>query len=186
MKKRRSVKHQFEQGFTLIELMVVISIIGFTSTLIMTSVVNARMKARDARRIADMKTLVTGVELYLSKYGMYPCGSVASGSHQTDGDWLHAGTVSDSFMDAVELGLFTCTGGPTFGLVTDGLVKNGIKDPGGDYYIYDVLNDRQNFILYTGLESPSNRSLMENDNGLSPCVYEVGYGVGTIAPVWGC
>ena len=53
------------QGFTLIELLVVIAIIGLLSTLAVVSLNGARQKARDARRMADVKSLQSAVELYI-------------------------------------------------------------------------------------------------------------------------
>lgn len=64
-------------GFTLIELLVVISIIGLLSSIILVSLASARLKARDAKRISDLKTISTALELYYSDYGYYPqadCG----------------------------------------------------------------------------------------------------------------
>lgn len=59
-------------GFTLIELLVVIAIIGLLSTLAVISFSNARSKARDAKRIADIKEIRTALELYKDQYGQYP------------------------------------------------------------------------------------------------------------------
>lgn len=53
-----------KKGFTLIELLVVIAIIGLLSTLAVVSLNNARSKARDARRTADLKTIQSALELY--------------------------------------------------------------------------------------------------------------------------
>jgi len=52
------------KGFTLIELLVTISIIGLLSTLSVVSLNNARGKARDARRMYDLSTVRTALELY--------------------------------------------------------------------------------------------------------------------------
>lgn len=48
----------------MIELLVVIAIIGLLSTLAVVSLNNARSKARDARRVADLKAVQSALELY--------------------------------------------------------------------------------------------------------------------------
>lgn len=52
------------RGFTLIELLVVIAIIGLLSSVVLASLNSARLKSRDARRLADLKQLQTALELY--------------------------------------------------------------------------------------------------------------------------
>ncbi len=52
-----------KRGFTLIELLVVISIIGLLSSMATVSLNSARVKARDARRLADVRQLSIAVEL---------------------------------------------------------------------------------------------------------------------------
>ena len=51
-------------GFTLIELMVVISIIGLLSSIILASLNAARAKARDIRRMQDLNQIRTAMFLY--------------------------------------------------------------------------------------------------------------------------
>ncbi|EKD56865.1 MAG: hypothetical protein ACD_58C00067G0002 [uncultured bacterium] len=53
-----------QKGFTLVELLVVIAIIGILATLAIVSLNSARTKSRDSRRVADLRTMQTALELY--------------------------------------------------------------------------------------------------------------------------
>lgn len=66
------VRMQQQKGFTLVELLVVIAIIGLLSTLAVVSLGSARSKARDARRISDIKQIQSALELYFADQGAYP------------------------------------------------------------------------------------------------------------------
>ena len=59
-------------GFTLIELLVVISIIGLLASIVLVSVNSARVKARDARRMSDLKQLQLALEMYYDSNNAYP------------------------------------------------------------------------------------------------------------------
>jgi prepilin-type N-terminal cleavage/methylation domain-containing protein len=64
--------HIFKKGFTLIELLVVIAIIGILASIVSVSLTSARAKARDAKRISDIRTIQLALETYYSDNGQYP------------------------------------------------------------------------------------------------------------------
>jgi prepilin-type N-terminal cleavage/methylation domain-containing protein len=59
-------------GFTLIELLVVIAIIGLLATVSVVAFSNAQKKARDTRRMSDLRQISKIVELYYDENGQYP------------------------------------------------------------------------------------------------------------------
>ncbi|MDP2932551.1 MAG: prepilin-type N-terminal cleavage/methylation domain-containing protein [bacterium] len=74
-------------GFTLIELLVVIAIIGLLASIITTSMNNARLKSRDAKRLSDAKQIKTGLDLYYANGGGYPSEATFNASY-TGGTFL--------------------------------------------------------------------------------------------------
>ncbi len=70
-KSRLSTK----KGFTLIEILVVVGIIGVLVALGTISYSKAQMKARDAQRKSDLSTIRSALELYHFDNGSYPCVS---------------------------------------------------------------------------------------------------------------
>ncbi len=61
-----------KKGFTLIELLVVIAIIGLLSTLAVVALSSAREKARDSKRLSDLKQVQTALELHYTDNSAYP------------------------------------------------------------------------------------------------------------------
>lgn len=67
------------KGFTLIEVLVVIAIIGILSSVILVSLNSGRDKARDAVRFNDMKAIQNALQVYVLDHGEYP---------DTEGEWI--------------------------------------------------------------------------------------------------
>jgi len=53
-----------KNGFTLIELLVVVAIIAMLTSIIMAALGDAQAKARDTRRLQDVKTIQTAINMY--------------------------------------------------------------------------------------------------------------------------
>jgi len=60
-----------KEGFTLIELLAIIAIIGLLSTIVIVDVSSSRQRARDSKRVADIKQLGNAMELFYGEYGTY-------------------------------------------------------------------------------------------------------------------
>ena len=61
-----------QKGFTLLELLVVIGIIGLLASILVINLTSARRRARDTKRVADIRNLQTAAEDYFGKNGRYP------------------------------------------------------------------------------------------------------------------
>ncbi|MBI3290674.1 prepilin-type N-terminal cleavage/methylation domain-containing protein [Candidatus Falkowbacteria bacterium] len=115
-------KRKSGAGFTLIELLVVIAIIGLLTTLAVVALNSARQKARDAKRVADVKQIQTSLELYFNDATSYP---VVGGPSILGVEYDCLGG------DGLDLG--ACTEPIYMGLIP------GNPGPGGAPYLYESL-----------------------------------------------
>ncbi len=139
-----------QQGFTLIELLVVISIIGLLSSVVLTSVSIVRSKARDSKRVQDLRTVATALEMYYQDNGSYPVPSAdywqSNESDATYG-WQNLQTALAPYLPKL----------PVDPRNTGGVPWGG----GADYtYIYGFVGTdsigRRYYSLIANLEDPQN------------------------------
>ena len=98
-----------KKGFTLIELLVVIAIIGLLSTLAVVALGSAREKARDSKRLSDLKQTQTALELYFTDENEYPAGTAlqlggASAGCLGDTGFIASGCGASAYMGQVPTG----------------------------------------------------------------------------------
>ena len=74
-------------GFTLVELMVVVSVLSILSAVLYVNFNDARAQSRDAERKADLRNIQSALELYNNKYGRYPEGCNGYTSALNQNNW---------------------------------------------------------------------------------------------------
>ena len=69
------LKKHLKKGFSLVELLVVITIIAILSVVAYTAVGGQTIKARDAKRKQDINTIQGALEIYFAETGRYPANA---------------------------------------------------------------------------------------------------------------
>jgi len=65
-------KHRNQKGFTLIELMIVVAIIGILAAIAIPQFSSYRAKAYNSGNVADIRNLRTDLEAYYAEWEAYP------------------------------------------------------------------------------------------------------------------
>lgn len=124
----KNINTKYKTGFTLVELLVVISIIGILSSIVYASFGDARKSARDDIRKTDLKSMELAVRLYKAQNGRYPSGC--------RGENIWGGNFD---------GQYKCPAGTEYivGLVPDYIATLPIDPKGvsGTGYLYAVSTD---------------------------------------------
>jgi len=126
-------KRRGEKGFTLIELLVVIAIIGILATIVLVSLNSARQKARDARRVSDMRQVALALEMYYDDNVAYPAGN---GTACTNATWLTmastiegGGYMTSVPNDPTNSGSTVYSYGADLAIATDYVVRAYMENP---------------------------------------------------------
>ncbi len=69
---KRGASGQSRRAFSLIELLIVVAIIAILAAIAVPNFLEAQVRAKVARALADMRTMATGIETYNVDYNMYP------------------------------------------------------------------------------------------------------------------
>lgn len=142
------VKQASQRGFTLVELLIVISIIGILAGFLFVNFANVRERGRDSRRKHDLSEVKTALRLYYNDYQSYPSS--------TNNLIVGCGPDGDS--------LSTCAWGDSFAIGSTVFMELPI-DPvnAGQYsYQYAQTEGGENFLLQAYLENLSDPQSAES------------------------
>lgn len=128
------------KGFTLIELLVVIAVIGLLASIVLVSVGPARKKARDARRLSDVRQINLAMEMCYDDSG-------CAGAEQYPDSENYANDIDKIDEDGTPLYLDV----PCDPLDTDCDTEKGDDD---HEYVW-INGTTQYYCVYVQLEAPS-------------------------------
>lgn len=131
-----------QKGFTLVELLVVVGIIGVLASVSMVSVNSIRGKARDSKRLSDIKQVQNALDAFYSSGGKYPSGAVAD-----------VGSAGSTALCADAGGFVADTTGPNCTQPIYMARVNQNPPPDGIAYVYTPAADGQNYTLKFKLET---------------------------------
>jgi type II secretion system protein G len=125
---RRGPKLKGQRGFTLIELMIVVAIIGILAAIAIPVYASIQQRARIAKAWADMRTLASALTIYQAHTGSFPAALSTLTATASNGQGATAGPFMARIPDPPNLGTppwpasygYTDNGDGTFTLTASG------------------------------------------------------------------
>ncbi len=175
-----SKRNKKQKGFTLVELIVVIAIIGLLGSILMVSVGTIRVRTRDTKRAQDIRGIQQAVELYFATNGHYPIYPTAFNmyydSPQTIGSsepgWRN--TFGADLSEYIKEMPVPIRVGGTFGPAYDYFYFSGISSDTHHYGFYDLeectgYKIMDGYYIWSTLEQPGGIA----DYGVDDVSYEL-------------
>ncbi|MEK7462670.1 MAG: type II secretion system protein [Patescibacteria group bacterium] len=132
-----------KSGFTLIELIVVVAIISTIMSIVVALVGDAKAKARDTKRRADLNQIQVALELHRNEYGTF---NVIGGGAGGTGIGYVSYENGNSYPAAVTRILYN------EGYLAQPIIEDPLQSPG---YMINICNNGQAYALSATLEFPT-------------------------------
>lgn len=87
------------RGFTIVELLIVIVVIGILAAISVVAYTGIQDRARDSQRISDIQTIVKALEIYKTNNGVYP--DEVGTTNASGWEVTHNGTSATNFLSAL-------------------------------------------------------------------------------------
>jgi prepilin-type N-terminal cleavage/methylation domain-containing protein len=81
-----NINSKKQAGFTIVELLIVIVVIGILAALVLNTFQGVQARARDTERRTDINAIATQLEVYYNDFGYYPDNSATTGCGEAGGE----------------------------------------------------------------------------------------------------
>jgi prepilin-type N-terminal cleavage/methylation domain-containing protein len=146
-----------KSGFTLIELIVAVTIVGILAVIGLRSFTGALKKTRDGMRKSDLNATQKALESYYNDFGQYPAAN-------SNGEIMGCGNAGDPVAAHT-----ACAWGDEFSVGTAIYMEKLPADPMGNYYYYAPTSAGSvvSYFIFARLENLDDSAVAKNNAGLA-------------------